>query len=71
MLASAAGVTQNAIFHIETGDVNPQLSSLQGIAKDLRCTVRELLCGKPDAARVSPLSLPACFACWNRTMPPQ
>ena len=49
MLASAAGITQNAVFHIEVGDVNPQLRSLQGIAKELKCTVRELLCGKPDA----------------------
>lgn len=48
MVAASAGLTQNAVFHIEVGDVNPQLSSLQGIAKALRCTVRELMSGRPD-----------------------
>jgi len=44
-LAQAAGVTQNAIFRIEAGETNPQLTTLQGLAKALGTTVREILCG--------------------------
>ena len=47
-LASAADLTQNAIFRLEAGETNPQLSTLQRIAPALGCNVRELLCGVPE-----------------------
>lgn len=49
-LADAAGLTQNAIFRIEAGDSNPQITTLQQIAAGLGCTVRELMCGFPETA---------------------
>jgi transcriptional regulator with XRE-family HTH domain len=50
VLARAAGLTQNAIFRLEAGETNPQMTSLQQIASALGCTVRELLCGVPGTA---------------------
>jgi transcriptional regulator with XRE-family HTH domain len=47
-LADAAGLTQNAIYRLEAGETNPQLTTLQTIAPALGCTVRELLCGLSD-----------------------
>ncbi|MGC2607274.1 MAG: helix-turn-helix transcriptional regulator [Silvibacterium sp.] len=47
-LADVAGLTQNAIFRLEAGETNPQLTTLQSIAHALGCSVRELLCGLPD-----------------------
>lgn len=49
-LADAAGLTQNAIFRIEGGESNPQITTLQQIAAGLGCTVRELMCGVPETA---------------------
>lgn len=46
-LATAAGLTQNAIFRIEAGESNPQITSLQRVAHGLGCSVRELMCGMP------------------------
>lgn len=46
-LATAAGLTQNAIFRIEAGESNPQMTSLQRVARGLGCSVRELICGMP------------------------
>ncbi len=46
-LATAAGLTQNAIFRIEAGESNPQITSLQQVARGLGCSVRELICGMP------------------------
>jgi transcriptional regulator with XRE-family HTH domain len=45
-LAGEAKITQNGLFRIEAGEVNPQLASLQRIAGVLGCSVRELFCGK-------------------------
>jgi transcriptional regulator with XRE-family HTH domain len=54
-LADRAGITQNAIFRIEAGETNPQISTLSGIASALGTSVRELL-GPPDApdAKLAP-----------------
>jgi transcriptional regulator with XRE-family HTH domain len=49
-LANAAGVTQNAIYRLEAGETNPQITTLQQIAAGLECSVRELLCGVPVAS---------------------
>jgi len=49
-LADSAGLTQNAVFRIEAGESNPQISTLQQIAGGLGCTVRELMCGVPETA---------------------
>jgi transcriptional regulator with XRE-family HTH domain len=49
-LAQSADITQNAIFRIESGETNPQLTTLQQIAAGLGCSVRELLCGIPQSA---------------------
>jgi transcriptional regulator with XRE-family HTH domain len=49
-LASSAGLTQNAIYRLEAGETNPQLSTLQRIAPALECSVRELLCGMSENA---------------------
>jgi transcriptional regulator with XRE-family HTH domain len=48
LLASQAGVTQNAIFRLEIGNTNPQLSTLRAVAEALGTTVRELVCGVPE-----------------------
>ncbi len=47
-LASAAGITQNGVFRLETGATNPQLTTLQQIAAALECSVRYLVSGAPD-----------------------
>jgi transcriptional regulator with XRE-family HTH domain len=54
-LADSAGVTQNAIFRIEAGETNPQISTLSGIASALGTSVRELL-GPPEVpdAKLAP-----------------
>jgi transcriptional regulator with XRE-family HTH domain len=44
-LAEAADLSQPGLFRIEAGETNPQLDTLQRIAKALNHTVRELLCG--------------------------
>ncbi|HYD16531.1 MAG TPA: helix-turn-helix transcriptional regulator [Candidatus Nanoarchaeia archaeon] len=44
-LAREAKLSAPGLFAIEKGDINPQLSSLQRIAKVLGCTVRELMNG--------------------------
>lgn len=44
-LAEKAGLTQNAIFRLEAGDTNPQISTLRVVAKALGTTARELVCG--------------------------
>ncbi len=48
-LAEAAGLTQSGLMRVESGQTNPQLASLQGIASALRCSVRELFCGKSES----------------------
>jgi transcriptional regulator with XRE-family HTH domain len=48
-LAKAAGLTQSGLMRVESGQTNPQLTSLQGIAAALRCSVRELFCGKSES----------------------
>jgi transcriptional regulator with XRE-family HTH domain len=48
-LAEASGMTQSGLYRVETGQTNPQLSTLQRIASALHCSVRELLCGKCDS----------------------
>jgi len=47
-LAQAAGVTQNAIFRIEAGETNPQLTTLKGLSKALGASVREIVTGISD-----------------------
>lgn len=49
-LAAASGVTQNAIFRLEAGETNPQITTLQHIAAGLGCSVRSLLCGMPESS---------------------
>lgn len=51
-LADAAGITQNAVFRIEAGDTNPQLSTLRQIAKALGCSIRDLVVGVPENAPI-------------------
>ena len=48
-LAEASGMSQSGLHRIETGQTNPQLTTLQQIASALQCSVRELLCGKCDS----------------------
>jgi transcriptional regulator with XRE-family HTH domain len=48
-LAEAAGLTQSGLMRVESGQTNPQLASLQGIASALHCSVRELFCGKSES----------------------
>jgi len=48
-LATAAGLTQNAIFRLEAGNTNPQLSTLKVVAQALGTNARELVCGVEDA----------------------
>jgi transcriptional regulator with XRE-family HTH domain len=47
-LAERAGLTQNAIFRLEAGDTNPQISTLRAVAKALGTNARELVCGVTD-----------------------
>jgi transcriptional regulator with XRE-family HTH domain len=47
-LAENAGLTQNAIFRLEAGDTNPQISTLRVVAKALGTNARELVCGVTD-----------------------
>jgi transcriptional regulator with XRE-family HTH domain len=47
-LAGEAGLTQNAIFRLEVGNTNPQLSTLRVVARALGTNVRELVCGVRD-----------------------
>ena len=47
-LAGKAGLTQNAIFRLEAGDTNPQISTLRVVARALGANVRELVCGVAD-----------------------
>jgi transcriptional regulator with XRE-family HTH domain len=47
-LATAAGLTQNGIFKVECGETNPQLATLQSIAKALDCSVRDLIVGMTE-----------------------
>ncbi|PSH03135.1 MAG: hypothetical protein CXZ00_13645 [Acidobacteria bacterium] len=47
-LAATAGITQNGVFRLEAGETNPQLATLQQIAKALGCSVRYLVSGASD-----------------------
>jgi putative transcriptional regulator len=49
-LADAADLTQNAIYRLEAGESNPQITTLQRVAAGLGCTVRELVCGAAEMA---------------------
>jgi transcriptional regulator with XRE-family HTH domain len=51
-LAAAAGITQNGVFRLETGETNPQLSTLQQIASALGCPVRDLVCGSSESTPI-------------------
>jgi transcriptional regulator with XRE-family HTH domain len=44
-LAASANITQAGLFRIEAGETNPQLTTLQSIARVLKVPVRELVCG--------------------------
>lgn len=48
-LGEKAGLTQNAIFRLEAGNTNPQLSTLSAVAKALGTSARQLICGVTDA----------------------
>ena len=48
-LGSEAGLTQNAIFRLEAGDTNPQVTTLRAVATALGTHARELVCGVMDA----------------------
>jgi transcriptional regulator with XRE-family HTH domain len=50
-LAKKADLSAPGLFAIEKGDINPQLQSLQRIAKVLGCTVRELITGPTNRPR--------------------
>jgi transcriptional regulator with XRE-family HTH domain len=47
-LGSACNLSGPGIFVIERGTINPQLKSLQSIAKALGCSVRQLLTGSTE-----------------------
>jgi transcriptional regulator with XRE-family HTH domain len=49
-LAKDAKLSAPGLFAIERGSINPQLSSLQRVAKVLGCTVRELIGGPTNKA---------------------
>lgn len=49
-LAKQARLSAPGLFAIEKGDINPQLGSLQRIAKVLGCTVRDLISGPNSKA---------------------
>ncbi len=51
-LAGLAGITQAALFRLETGETDPRLSTLRQIAKALGVTVGEIIGeGKPARKR--------------------
>jgi transcriptional regulator with XRE-family HTH domain len=47
-LATEAGLTQNAIFRLEMGNTNPQISTIWAVAKALGMSSRELVRGVTD-----------------------
>jgi transcriptional regulator with XRE-family HTH domain len=47
-LATEAGLTQNAIFRLEIGNTNPQISTIWAVAKALGMSSRELVRGVTD-----------------------
>jgi transcriptional regulator with XRE-family HTH domain len=47
-LATACNLSGPGIFFIEKGTINPQITSLQSIAKALGCSVRQLLTGSTE-----------------------
>jgi HTH-type transcriptional repressor of puuD len=49
-LAALAGITQAALFRLETGETDPRLSTLRQIAKALGVTVGEII-GETKPAR--------------------
>ena len=49
-LADLAGITQAALFRLETGETDPRLSTLRQIAKALGVTVGEII-GETKPAR--------------------
>ena len=51
-LADKAGMSYVALFRLETGETDPRLSTLRGLAKALNVTVAELIGeGKPARRR--------------------
>ena len=42
-LAKAAGITQAALFRLESGETDPRLSTLRAIAEALGVTVAEII----------------------------
>jgi transcriptional regulator with XRE-family HTH domain len=51
-LAAAAGITQAALFRLESGETDPRLSTLRAIARALGVTVAEILGeGRPATRR--------------------
>ena len=51
-LASRAGITQAALFRLESGATDPRLSTLRKLAKALNVTVADLIGeGKPARKR--------------------
>jgi transcriptional regulator with XRE-family HTH domain len=42
-LASMAGITQAALFRLESGETDPRLSTLRALAKALGVTVAEII----------------------------
>ena len=49
-LAGVAGITQVALFRLESGETDPRLSTLRKLAKALNVTVAELI-GEDKPAR--------------------
>ena len=51
VLAKAAGITQAALFRLESGETDPRLSTLRAIAEALGVTVAEIIGeGRPRRA---------------------
>ncbi len=51
-LAKAAGITQAALFRLESGETDPRLSTLRALAKGLGVTVAEIIGeGRPARKR--------------------
>ena len=51
-LASQAGITQAALFRLESGTTDPRLSTLRALAKALNVTVAEIIGeGRPAIRR--------------------
>ena len=51
-LAAAAGITQAALFRIESGEADPRLSTLRKLAEALGVTVAEIIGeGRPARRR--------------------